>query len=143
MTKAEEIVMRAFEAVNTRNDALFASVIHPEAAFIWPESLRPGQFKTLHGRQASNYDELWEPFQPRTLFPTRRMDARIVASNGDRVVVRWHQRGINANAESLDVEVVGLYDVRDGLLYHAQMFYFDGYAARRFLESKPYTEGAL
>jgi len=35
----------------------------------------------------------------------------------------------------LDCEVLGLYEVRDGLLYRAQMFYFDGAAVRKFLQS--------
>ena len=31
--------------------------------------------------------------------------------------------------------MLGLYEVRDGLLYRAQMFYFDTAAVRKFLQS--------
>jgi ketosteroid isomerase-like protein len=135
MTESERIVLRAFEAVDTRDEILFESVKHPQATFVWPESLRADHFKTADGREAVSYEDVWEPFQPRARFPTRRMDAQIVASSGERVVVLWHQRGVNTSGEELDVEVLGLYDVRDGLLYRTQMFYFDGVATRRFLDS--------
>ena len=65
------------------------------------------------------------------------MSPHVVAVNGDRVVVLWRQRGVNAAGDRLEVEVLGLYDVRDGRLFRAQMFYFDGVAVRRFLESAP------
>ena len=58
-----------------------------------------------------------------------------VAASGARVTVLWHQRGVNRRGERLDCEVLGLYEVRDGLLYRAQMFYFDGAAVREFLQS--------
>jgi hypothetical protein len=36
----------------------------------------------------------------------------------------------------LDCEVLGLDEVRDGLLYRAQMLYFDSAAVRKFLQSR-------
>jgi len=77
----------------------------------------------------------WEPFQPLPEFTTRKMSPQIVASSGTRVTVLWHQRGVNRRGERLDCEVLGLYDVRDGLLCRAQMFYFDRAAVRKFLQS--------
>jgi len=135
MTEQEQIVLRAFEAVDTRNEALFDSIAHPEATFVWPDSLHAHHFKTMSGRAATNYEETWDPVQPLTDFPTRRMDPEIIASRGDRVVVLWHQRGVNRAGQTFDMEVLGLYDVKDGLLYRTQMFFFDGVATRNFLES--------
>ena len=63
------------------------------------------------------------------------MSPQIVASSGARVIVLWHQRGVNRRGGRLDCEVLGLYEVRDGLLYRAQMFYFDSAAVRKFLQS--------
>lgn len=64
------------------------------------------------------------------------MEPRVVASSGSEVAVLWHQRGINAEREHFDCEVLGLYEVREGLLYRAQMFYFDAVNVCRFLRSR-------
>jgi ketosteroid isomerase-like protein len=37
--------------------------------------------------------------------------------------------------ESLDAEVLGLYEVREGKFFRAQMFYFDSAAVARYLEA--------
>jgi hypothetical protein len=46
--------------------------------------------------------------------------------------VLWHQRGLTGNGERLDIEVLGLYEVRDAKFFRAQMFYFDTAAVLRF-----------
>ena len=61
------------------------------------------------------------------------MDARVIAAQGDDVVVLWHQRGRSAIGESIDEEVLGLYRLRDGKLARAQMFYFDTVPVANFL----------
>jgi ketosteroid isomerase-like protein len=139
MSEPEEIVLRAFEAVNTRDPELFARIVHPDATFVFPPALESRRFKTFGGRQAASYEDVWEPFQPLSLFATRRMDPKILASSGNRVVVLWRQRGINAAQEQLNVEVLGVYEVLDGRLHRAQMFYFDTDATEAFLRSEPYT----
>ena len=135
MTKSEEIVLEAFAAVDARDDERLKRISHPEASFVWPDSLQPSHFRTLQGKVATSWEEVWEPFQPLPEFTTRRMNAQIVASSGTRVTVLRHQRGINRRGERLDCEVLGLYEVRDGLLNRAQMFYFDSAAVRKFLQS--------
>ena len=135
MTEAEEIVLEAFAAVDIRDDERLKRVSHPEASFMWPESLQPSNFRTVQGKVATSWEEVWEPFQPLPEFTTRKMSAQIVASSGTRVTVLWHQRGVNRRGERLDCEVLGLYEVRDRLLYRAQMFYFDSAAVRKFLQS--------
>jgi limonene-1,2-epoxide hydrolase len=57
----------------------------------------------------------------------------LVAAEGNEVVVLWHQRGLSPGGERLDTEVLGLYEVRDGKLVRAQMFYFDALAVADFL----------
>ena len=59
-----------------------------------------------------------------------------VAASRARVTVLWHQRGVDRRGERLDCEVLGLDEVRDRLLYRAQMFYFDSAAVRKFLQSR-------
>ena len=122
---AVAFVLEAFAAVETRDDARLAQVAHPDMAFHWPESLRRG----------GTWEAMWDPFQPTCA--ERAMDPRVVASNDDAVAVIWHQRGVNANGERLDCEVLGLYELRDGLLVSAKMFYFDAVAVKRFLETDP------
>jgi ketosteroid isomerase-like protein len=53
------------------------------------------------------------------------MEARVVASSGDEVVVLWRQRGLSPGGERFDTPVLALYTVRDGRLARAQTFYFD------------------
>jgi ketosteroid isomerase-like protein len=135
LTESERIVLEAFVAVDTRDNERLKRISHPEASFVWPESLRPSHFRTVRDEVATSWEEVWEPFQPLPEFITRKMSPQIVASSGARVTVLWHQRGVNQRGERLDCEVLGLYEVRDGLLYRAQMFYFDGAAVREFLQS--------
>jgi ketosteroid isomerase-like protein len=135
VTESEQIVLEAFAAVDARDDERLKRISHPEASFVWPESLQPSHFRTLQGKVATSWEEVWEPFQPLPEFITRKMSPQIVASSGARVTVLWHQHGVNRRGECLDCEVLGLYEVRDGRLYRAQMFYFDGAAVRKFLQS--------
>ena len=135
MTESERVVLEAFAAVDARDDERLKRIRHPETSFVWPESLQPSHFRTAQGKVATSWEEVWEPFQPLPEFITRKMSPQIVASSGARVTVSWHQRGVNRRGERLDCEVLGLYEVRDGLLYRAQMFYFDSAAVRKFLQS--------
>ena len=66
---------------------------------------------------ATSWEEVSEPFQPLSEVTTRKMNPRIIASSGKLVAVLWHQRGVNRHGERLNCEVLGLYQVRDGLLY--------------------------
>ena len=63
----------------------------------------------------------------------RRMDPRVVAVSEDEGVVLWRQRGVSMSGEQFEGEVLGLYQVREGKLARAQMFYFDTAAVARFL----------
>jgi len=66
------------------------------------------------------------------------MNARVVATHHDDVVVLWHQRGLSPNGARLDEEVLGLYTFRQVKLARAQMFYFDTAAVAKFLgEARP------
>jgi len=61
------------------------------------------------------------------------MDPRVVAASDDEVVVRWRQRGTTPGGDRLDSPVLALYELRDGKLARAQMFYFDPTAVVDFL----------
>jgi ketosteroid isomerase-like protein len=131
-----DIVMAAFAAVEERDERRLAELYHPEVQFCWPPSLPYGG--SIHGAaalQAGNrdgFDQIWDPLQPTR--QERRMDPRVVAATGQEVVVLWHQRGLTPAGQRLDMETLGLYEVRDGKFARAQMFYFDTTAVLRFLQ---------
>jgi uncharacterized protein len=128
-----DIVLAAFDAVERRDDARFAALCDPEAEFHWPPSLPYGG--TIRGvssaRRESRWAAAWDPVQPTQA--ERRMDPRVVAATEHEVVVLWRQHGRAAGGERFDGEVLGLYQIRDGQLSRAQMFYFDPLAASAFL----------
>jgi ketosteroid isomerase-like protein len=57
-----------------------------------------------------------------------------VAASEDEGVVLWRQRGVSPSGEQFEGEVLGLYQIRDGKLARAQMFYFDAVAVASFLK---------
>ena len=127
-----EIVLEAFRAVEQRDDQRLLDLYHPEIEFHWPASL-PFGGSTRQGADLPrpSWSEVWEPLQPTK--SERRMDPRVVAATGNEVAVHWHQRAISPSGERFDGEVLGVYEVRDGKLARAQMFYFDAIAVQRFL----------
>jgi ketosteroid isomerase-like protein len=129
------IVLEAFDAVEQRDEPRLVRLYHPDVEFHWPASLPYGG--SFHGLgelqepQRKGWASVWDPFQ-RTA-GERKMDPRLVAATASEVVVHWHQRGVTAGGERIDMETLGLYEVRDGKFARAQMFYFDTAALLRFL----------
>jgi ketosteroid isomerase-like protein/flavodoxin len=123
--RAARIMLDAFAGVEQRNRARLHALYHPRVQFHWPPSLaasRPGR----------TWQEIWDRLQPSD--EERSMSPRVIAATDREVVVLWRQRGVSANGERLDAEVIGLYEVRDAKLVRAQMFYFDTTAVLRFLD---------
>ena len=135
-TASTDIVMAAFAAVERRDERRLAELYHPEVEFHWPPSLPyGGSFHGATALQAGDrvgFDQVWDRLQPTRR--ERRMDPRVVAASDQEVVVLWHQRGLKPDGQGLDMEVLGLYRVRDGKFARAQMFYFDTTAVLRFLQ---------
>ena len=121
-----KLVLSVFNAIEQRNDQRFSELLHPDFEIHWPRSLPYGPGK------AKTWSDTWNPLQPTEA--ERRMDPRVVAANENEVVVFWRQRGLNPTGERFDGEVLGLYEVREGKLARAQMFYFDTVAVAKFLE---------
>ena len=134
-SRSVDIVLAAFAAVETRDEQRLMTLCHPQVSFVWPPSLPYGGIAS--GREAARVDRgwsaAWQPFQPTP--NERRMDPRVVAATDTEVVVLWHQRGLAGSGLRYDGEVLGLYEIRDDALAHAQMFYFEPVAAGRFLEA--------
>ena len=123
--KNRKLLLSVFNAIERRNDQRFSELLHSDFEIHWPPSLPYGSGK---GR---TWSDTWDPLQPTET--ERRMDPRIVGEDGDEVVVLWHQRGLSPSGERFDGEVLGLYQLREGKLARAQMFYFDTAAVAAFL----------
>jgi ketosteroid isomerase-like protein len=127
------IVLEAFTAVEEWDNQRLLELYHPEIEFHWPPSLPFGGSTrgSVDERSGPGWSEVWRPLQPTAA--ERRMDPRVVAATEEEVVVHWRQRAVSPSGERFDGEALGLYEVRDGKLARAQMFYFDAIAVERFL----------
>jgi ketosteroid isomerase-like protein len=140
METSAEVVLAAFTAVEERDrEALFA-LYHDDVELHDARSLPYGG--SFRGKQALR-DQLetapettwlgtWDPLQPTGV--ERRMDARLVATNGEEVTVLYTQRAMSPSGEQFASPVLGLYEVRGGKLARAQMFHYDTAAILAFLE---------
>jgi ketosteroid isomerase-like protein len=118
-----EVMLKLFSAVERHDEQKQRALYQPNVEFHWPPS--------LYGGSRLGWDEIWLPLQPSAA--ERRLDPRVVAASEDEVVVLWRQRGVSPTGERFEGEVLGLYQLRDGKLARAQMFYFDTAAVASFL----------
>jgi uncharacterized protein len=137
-----ELLLAVFAAIERRDRQRFIELVHPDFEIHWPPSLSyGGSYRDLDvdARQGRlSWAGTWGPLQPTAA--ERRMDPRVVAANDDsgEVVILWRQRGRSPAGERFDGPVLGLYQVRDGRLAQAQMFYFDTVALAEFLANATY-----
>jgi ketosteroid isomerase-like protein len=124
-------ILAIFRTIEERDAGQFRALLQPDFEIHWPQSLPyGGTFRGVEP-QPRGWGATWQPLQPTE--SERKMDARVIAAQGDDVVVLWHQRGRSAAGESIDEEVLGLYRFRDEKLARAQMFYFDTVRVANFL----------
>ena len=124
-------VLAAFAAIEQRDNQKLESLVTSDFESHWPASLSYGGTKHGLNPEGTAWSAVWEPLQP--TMRERKMDARVVAACGDEVVVLWRQRGVTPAGNRFDGEVLGLYQLREGRLERAQMFYFDTAAVAEFL----------
>ena len=131
--RAEDVVLETFAAVEARDAGRLLELYHDDIEFLWPEPL--SYAGTFRGAQVvdmgARFASAWDPVQPTDDW--RGMHPRVVGASDGDVVVRYVQRGELPTGERIDAEVLGLYEVRDGRLARAQMFYFDPDGVERFL----------
>jgi ketosteroid isomerase-like protein len=127
MSAAENVhlILQIFGAIEQRAAERVFSLCDPAVEFLWPPSL------PFAGRNPGAWANTWDPLQPTGA--ARRMDPRVLGANEDEVVVLWQQRAVNPAGEVLETPVLGVYEVRDGKLARAQMFYFDSARVNDFL----------
>lgn len=143
-----EVVLGTFRAVEERDrDALF-ELYHDDVEFHEAPSLPYGG--TIRGKAAiaaqleaapeATWLGTWGPLQPTQA--ERRMDPRVVATDGEQVAVVYTQRALSPDGERFEAPVLGLYEVRDGKFARAQMFHYDTVAILAFLERAASSEPA-
>lgn len=139
MDSKAQVVLDVIQAVQDRDAEALDRLYHDELEFVDAPSLPYGG--TVKGTKADVMQEqlenaektwlgTWGPLQPNEA--DRRMDPRVLAVNGDEVVVQYRQRAVSPDGERVESEVLGLYEVRDGKFARAQMFHFDTAALNEF-----------
>ena len=107
----------------------------PEVVIREPDSLPyGGEYRGLDGlrRHAAGWMRTWAALQPGN---ERKLDATFIDA-GDHVVACWRLKARAPDGdETLDLPMLGVYELSDGKLVGAQMFYSDTAAVLRFLES--------
>jgi ketosteroid isomerase-like protein len=140
----KKIVLELFEAVEKQRPDRWADLVHPEVELHFPPQLpNGGIWRMSEGAQAARgrptWPQTWAPVQPTEA--ERCMDTRVVAASDDAVVVGWRQRGLSAAGERFECDVLSQFEIKDGKILRALMFYFDPEAAARFLaRARPQTQ---
>lgn len=128
-----QIIREIFSAIERRDLQRLVQLCDPDVEFHWPPVLPYGGTSRGLKTDPPSWGHTWIPLQPTDV--ERKMDPRVVAASDDEVVVLWRQRGMTPGGDRLDSPVLALYEIRDGKLARAQMFYFDPMAVVAFLAS--------
>ena len=124
-TENTEVMRGIFSAIERRDFQRLLDLCQADVEFLWPPSL------PYAGGERGAWAETWVPLQPTEA--EQRMNPRVVAATEDEVVILWQQRGVSLAGDRFDGPVLGLYQLRDGKLARAQMFYFDTVGLLDFL----------
>jgi uncharacterized protein len=137
MDEDVEVALAVLRAVEERDREALLALLHEDVEFHDAGSLPYGGVTRgkAEAREAARPEETWigtwGPLQPTPA--ERRMEPRVVASNGGEVVVEYRHRAASPAGERIDLPVLALYEVRDGKLARAQMFHYDTAALTGFL----------
>jgi ketosteroid isomerase-like protein len=140
MNSNAEVVLGVFRAVEEREaDALF-DLYHddvelhdaPSLPYSYTARGKAQMREQLETAPETTWLGTWGPLQPTEA--ERRMDPRVVGSDGDEVTVLYTTRAVAPDGERFESPVLGLYEVRDGKFARAQMFHYDTAAIVAFLE---------
>jgi ketosteroid isomerase-like protein len=121
-----EVVTQVLTAVEQRRADRLQALYHPQIEFHWQPGLPySGTFVDAQVAQMQRrFGEVWTPLQPDE--DTRRMDFRVIATGEDgRVVVSYRWKGLDAQGRHFETDTLADYQVRDGLLARARMYYDD------------------
>lgn len=129
-----DVVLRALRAVEERRMDDLHSLYHPEIEFHWQPGLPYEGDHSGPGVTAMSetFGATWTPLQPDR--EIRRMDPKIIAAQEQHVVASYMWRGLDRHGNSFQTETLAHYQVQDGKLRDARMFYYDLAGLIAFLE---------
>ena len=140
-----DVVLAVLDAVERRDLERLDALYHPDVEFRWPPSLPyGGSFSGAEqvAEMAQRFGAIWIPLQPSPA--ERAMDPQVIATGDDgRVVVNYVWRGLDRQGRRFETETLGDYQVREGRLARAQMFYFDLAGLAAFLEGSGVMSGSI
>jgi ketosteroid isomerase-like protein len=146
MQSNADVVLAVLRAVEDRDREALFGLYHDDVELHDAPSLPYGH--TARGKAAmreqletapeETWLGTWGSLQPSER--ERRMDPRVVASEGDEVVVLYTTRALAPNGERFESPVLGLYEVRDGRFVGARMFHYDTAGILAFLERAGVSE---
>jgi ketosteroid isomerase-like protein len=141
MRSNAEVVLAVFRAIEERDREALFELYHDDVELYDAPSL-PYGYEGVAGKEAmreqletapeTSWLGTWGPLQPTGR--ERRMDPRVVATDGDEVVVQYVTRALAPDGERFESPVVAIHEVRDGKFARAQMFHYDTAAILAFLE---------
>lgn len=132
-SNAEEIALAAIKAVESRDLATLSQLYHRDIRFEWPPGLPySGVFQgSAVSEMTARFAAAWEPLQPTDA--EKCMDPSVVASSDDTVVIEYTWRAVDQRGDHFETSTLARYDVRDGLLAGARMYYSDHAGVLDFL----------
>jgi ketosteroid isomerase-like protein len=140
MQSNAEVVLAVIRAIEERDRETLFGLYHDDVELHDAPSLpyadtargKDGMREQLETAPETTWLGTWGPLQPTER--ERRMDPRVVATDGDDVVVLYTTRALAPDGERFESHVLALYEVRDGKFARAQMFHYDTAAILAFLE---------
>lgn len=102
-TDVVEVVLRAFEAVQTRDAGLESEAFAADVDLHWPSELPYGGSTRSQDRNRPTSSQTRDPLQPTEA--ERDLEARVVSASDDEVVVLWRQKSVTPSGERIDTRV--------------------------------------
>jgi ketosteroid isomerase-like protein len=140
MGRDAEVVLGVIRAVQERDGEKLFELYHEDVQLHEASSLpyggvvdgMPSLKEQLETAPEETWLGTWGPLQPTE--QERRFDPRVLAENDGEVVVQYWMRAVAPDGERWESPVIGLYEVRDGKFYRAQMFHYDTQSMNAFFE---------
>lgn len=135
MSDNASFVLKVIDALEDRRLDELRSYYHPEISFHWPPGFPySGDHKGSEvAAMSQSFSELWGPLQPDDA--TRKMNARVVAAEGDTVVITYIWRAKDSRGNTFETPTSAHYRIRDGKLHDSRMFHFDLSGLIAFVEN--------
>jgi ketosteroid isomerase-like protein len=135
-----EVVLGVIKAVEERDGEKLFELYHDDVELHEAASLPygatvkgvPSLKEQLETAPEDTWLGTWGPVQPTEA--ERRFDPRVLSEKDGEVVVLYHMRAVAPDGERFDAPVIGLYEVRDGKFFRAQMFHYDTQAINEFIQ---------